>query len=93
MCRFSQMWHTHLDMIYTMVGEYDLALDEIEKLLSIPSRMSVHKLRLYSTWDLLRTASYGNRPCAKPIRFGAVLPSGSAEYHNRKWPSTKDTRL
>ena len=41
-------------MIYTMVGEYDAALDEIEYLLSIPSLMSVPWLRLDPIWDPLR---------------------------------------
>ncbi len=40
--------------IYTMVGEYDAALDEIEYLLSIPSEMSVPLLRLDPIWDPLR---------------------------------------
>jgi tetratricopeptide (TPR) repeat protein len=40
--------------IYTMVGEYDAALDEIEYLLSIPSLMSVPWLRLDPIWDPLR---------------------------------------
>ncbi len=41
-------------MIYTMVGEYDAALDEIEYLLSIPSVMSVPLLRLDPRGDPLR---------------------------------------
>jgi serine/threonine-protein kinase len=41
--------------IYTMVGEYDAALDDIEYLLPIPSRfMSVPWLRLDPIWDPLR---------------------------------------
>ena len=44
-----------LAVIYTMVGEYDAALDEIEYLLSIPSwYMSVPRLRLDPIWDPLR---------------------------------------
>ena len=57
---------TDLAMIYTMVGEHDLALDEIEELLSIPSWLSVNDLRVYSTWDPLR-----NNP-----RFQALLKKG-----------------
>jgi non-specific serine/threonine protein kinase len=40
--------------IYTLVGEYDAALNEIEYLLSIPSYMSVPELRLDRIWDPLR---------------------------------------
>ncbi len=40
--------------IYTMVGEYKAALDEIEYLLSIPTEMSVPWLRLDPIWDPLR---------------------------------------
>jgi len=40
--------------IYTMVGEYDAALDEIEYVLSIPSWWSVQDLRLDPIWDPLR---------------------------------------
>ncbi len=40
--------------IYVMVGEYDLAIDKLEYLLSIPGEMSIHLLRLDPAWDLLR---------------------------------------
>jgi len=44
-----------LAFIYTLVGEYDLALDKLEYLLSIPSQtMSVPMLRLDPRWDALR---------------------------------------
>ncbi|MEE8593845.1 MAG: tetratricopeptide repeat protein, partial [Candidatus Bipolaricaulota bacterium] len=44
-----------LAFIYTLVGEYDLALGKLEYLLSIPSlRMSVPMLRLDPRWDALR---------------------------------------
>ena len=44
-----------LALIYTLVREHDLALDEIEYLLSIPSlTMSVPLLRLDPRWDPLR---------------------------------------
>ena len=43
-----------LAVIYTMVGEHDSALDEIEYLLSIPSYCSVQDLRLDPIWDPLR---------------------------------------
>ncbi len=41
--------------IYTMVGEYDQALDQIDTLLSIPSGFSVQMLLLEPVWDPLRT--------------------------------------
>ncbi len=44
-----------LAFIYTLVGDYDLALDKLEYLLSIPSlTMSVPMLRLDPRWDALR---------------------------------------
>jgi serine/threonine-protein kinase len=43
-----------LAQIYTMVGEKDAAIDELEHLLSIPSPLSVHLLRLDPIWDPLR---------------------------------------
>ena len=58
-----------LAKIYTMVGEYDAALDEIEYLLSIPSGNSVPWLRLDPIWDPLR-----DHP-----RFQALLEKYSAK--------------
>ncbi len=43
-----------LAQIYTMVGERDLAIDQLELLLSIPGRISVPWLRVDRTWDPLR---------------------------------------
>ncbi len=43
-----------LARIYVMVGEFDAAIDEVERLLSIPSELSVHLLRLDPAWDPLR---------------------------------------
>jgi Tfp pilus assembly protein PilF len=40
--------------IYTMVGEYDAAIDQFELLLSIPSPLSVQLLRVDPLWDPLR---------------------------------------
>jgi len=40
--------------IYVMVGEYDLAIDQLEYLLSIPSYISVPYLRIDPTWAPLR---------------------------------------
>ncbi len=42
-----------LTLIYTMVGEYDAALDEIEYLLSIPCGVSIHFLQLDPRWKPL----------------------------------------
>jgi len=44
----------HLAVIYAMVGEYDLAIDQLETLLSMPSDLSVNLLRLNPKWDPLR---------------------------------------
>jgi serine/threonine-protein kinase len=44
----------NLALIYTMVGELDLALDQIECLLSIPAWFSVSLLRIDPRWDPLR---------------------------------------
>ncbi len=44
-----------LAFIYTLVGEYDAALDKLEYLLSIPTlTMSVPMLMLDPRWDPLR---------------------------------------
>ena len=43
-----------LAYIYVLVGEYDLALDRLEYLLSIPCKLSVPLLRLDPKWDPLR---------------------------------------
>jgi serine/threonine-protein kinase len=43
-----------LAIIYTMVGEYDAAIDKIEYLLSVPGESSISLLRCYPTWDPLR---------------------------------------
>jgi hypothetical protein len=43
-----------LALIYTMVGEPDLPLDQIEELLSIPAFFSVPLLELHPQWDPLR---------------------------------------
>ncbi len=40
--------------ILTQAGEADAALDEIERLLSGPSRLTVHTLRLDPLWDPIR---------------------------------------
>ena len=43
-----------LARIYTMVGEYDAAIDQLEILLAVPSNTAVGLLRIESTWDPLR---------------------------------------
>ncbi len=45
---------TNLALVYVMTGEYVLAFDQIEYLLSIPSWLSVPLLKLDSRWDPLR---------------------------------------
>ncbi len=40
--------------IYVMVADNDAAIDELEHLLSIPSKISVPMLRLAPRWDPLR---------------------------------------
>jgi serine/threonine-protein kinase len=42
-----------LARIYTMVGEYDAAIDQLEALLAVPSPMSVPMLKLEPTWHPL----------------------------------------
>jgi serine/threonine-protein kinase len=43
-----------LAQIHTMVGDYEAAIDQLDYLLSIPSSVSVPRLRLDPTWDPLR---------------------------------------
>jgi serine/threonine protein kinase/tetratricopeptide (TPR) repeat protein len=43
-----------LARIYVMVGEFDLAINQIESLLSIPSKLSIDLLRLDPAWNPLR---------------------------------------
>jgi tetratricopeptide (TPR) repeat protein len=42
-----------LARIYVMVGEFDLAINQIESLLSIPSELSIELLRLDPAWNPL----------------------------------------
>jgi serine/threonine protein kinase/Flp pilus assembly protein TadD len=44
-----------LAIIYTLVGEYEKALDKIEYLLNKPSRLTINLLRLHPVWKSLRT--------------------------------------
>ena len=41
--------------IYTMVGEYDAAIDRLKSLLALPSITTVPMLRIDPTWDPLRS--------------------------------------
>ena len=43
-----------LARVYTMVGEYDAAIDRLEQLLSIPGHLTTAWLRVDPTWDPLR---------------------------------------
>jgi len=43
-----------LAIIYTMVGEYEAAIDKLAYLLSIPGDLSVPWLKLDPAWDPLR---------------------------------------
>ena len=43
-----------LARIYTMVGEYDLAIEQIKYLLSIPGELTIPLLRFDPAWDPLR---------------------------------------
>jgi serine/threonine-protein kinase len=43
-----------LARIYTMVGEHDTAIDQLESLLAVPSPTAVPMLRIDPTWDPLR---------------------------------------
>ena len=56
-----------LARIYTMVGEYDLAIEQLEYLLSIPGEISIPLLRLDPVWDPLH-----NHP-----RFQKLLESAN----------------
>jgi serine/threonine-protein kinase len=46
--------HKWLAYVYSMVGEYDKALDEIELLLSIPYYFTTWDLKLNPFWDPMR---------------------------------------
>ena len=43
-----------LACIYTMVGEYDAAIGQLESLLAVPSITAVPMLRIDPVWDPLR---------------------------------------
>lgn len=43
-----------LAQVYAMLGEADLAVEQLEKVLAVPARMSVASLRVDPTWDPIR---------------------------------------
>ena len=43
-----------LARIYSMVGEYDLAIDKLEDMLDIPGELSIPWINLDTAWDPLR---------------------------------------
>ncbi len=43
-----------LARIYTMVGEHDTAIEQLESLLAVPSPTAVPMLRIDPTWNPLR---------------------------------------
>ena len=45
---------THLAITYTWAGESDLAIEQLEELVRIPSPISYGQLRLHPFWDPLR---------------------------------------
>jgi len=45
----------HLAVIYALVGEKDLAIQQIETTLKIPSTLSYGRLKLHPYWDALRS--------------------------------------
>jgi serine/threonine-protein kinase len=61
-------YHRVMDLarIYTMVGEYKKAIDQIEYLLSIPGPLSTELLRIDPKWDPLR----------KNPRFKKIIKEG-----------------
>ena len=44
----------HLALVYALVNEPDLAIDQLDYLLSIPGNLSVGALRNHPNWDPLR---------------------------------------
>jgi len=51
---YGPMLILNLAEIYTLLGEQDAAIDQLEVLLSIPSELSVPLLKLDPQWDPLR---------------------------------------
>ncbi len=43
-----------LALLYTVVGEHDAAIDQLEYLLTIPSLISVPRLKFQPVWEPLR---------------------------------------
>ncbi len=47
-------WAANLAEIYTLVGEPDLAMDQLEQLLAVPSQLSAASIKVDPTWAPLR---------------------------------------
>ena len=43
-----------LARVYTMIGDYGAAVEQLDRLLSVPSEISVPLLRINPAWDPLR---------------------------------------
>ena len=54
---FGADWARNLAQIYTMVGDYDAAVDELENLLSINAAICGHWLQLDPIWGPLHSNS------------------------------------
>jgi len=61
---------TDMARIYTILGEYDAAMDQLEYLMSIPCMLSVAMLQLDQRWEPLR-----DNP-----RFQALIQKGDKVF-------------
>ena len=52
--RYGLVCEVDMARIYTVLGESDLALDQLDRLLTIPSWVSVSWIELNPLWDPLR---------------------------------------
>ena len=52
--RYGLVLEADMARIYTMLGESDLALDQLDRLLTIPSWVSVPWIEMHPTWQPLR---------------------------------------
>ena len=67
---FGQSVLQEVALVHTMVGEHDLALDELETLLSIPSVVSIPWLRLDPRW-----APLWDHPRFRELEVKYAIPS------------------
>ncbi|HXI63150.1 MAG TPA: BTAD domain-containing putative transcriptional regulator [Gemmatimonadales bacterium] len=65
-----------LARIYTMVGEYEAAIAEIEHLLAIPGHLTVPWLRIDPTWDPLRGDPRFRKLISEEPRSSSGLTNG-----------------